>query len=158
MKIAIGSDKSGFLLKESIKSFLKDSGIEVDDMGTQSIEKGIPFYVVANKVAPLVQNGTYKKAILICGTGMGMSIVSNKYKNVYAACVESVYTTKLARAINNANILCLGGWHTAEIKGVEMVKTFLNTEFLQDLEDWRQEFLKNAEMQVKEIENSIYDK
>lgn len=157
MKLAIGSDKSGFLLKEKIKEYLIEQGIEFDDLGTTDINSPRPYFETAAKVAPLIANKSYDKAILICGTGMGMSVVSNKHKGVYAAVVESVYGAKMARAINNANILCMGGWIIGPEMGVEIAKTFLNTEFLQDLEEWRQKFLTNAETQVKKIEDSIYE-
>ncbi|MDD4001031.1 MAG: RpiB/LacA/LacB family sugar-phosphate isomerase [Bacilli bacterium] len=158
MKIVIGADKSGFYLKEAIKAYLESSRLEFVDLGTLSLEEGKPYYQVAKSVAPLIQNKTYDKAILICGTGMGMSIVSNKYQGVYAAACESLYAVKMARAINNANILCLGGWIVGEVMGVEFVKTFLETEFLEDLEPWRQEFLNKALKEVKLIEDEIYDK
>lgn len=158
MKLAIGSDKSGFLLKEKIKEYLENQNIDYNDLGTVSLENPKPYYETASKVAPLIADKTYDKAILICGTGMGMNIVSNKYKGVYAAVVESVYGAKMSRAINNANILCLGGWIIGPEMGVEITKAFLNTEFLQDLEQWRQTFLTNASLQVQKIEDSIYDK
>jgi ribose 5-phosphate isomerase B len=158
MKLAIGSDKSGFNLKETIKAYLIENNIEFDDLGTTDITAPNPYFVVASKVAPLVADGTYDKAILICGTGMGMSVVANKHKGVYAAAVESLYAAKMCRAINNANILCMGGWLIGPEMGLEMAKTFLNTEFLQDLEDWRKAFLTNAEKKVIEIEDNIYGK
>ncbi|MFA6866201.1 MAG: RpiB/LacA/LacB family sugar-phosphate isomerase [Clostridia bacterium] len=157
MKIVIGSDKSGFTLKEAVKNYLDSQGIEYDDLGTQKFEEPVPYYIVASKVAPKIADGTYKKGVLICGTGMGMSIVANKHKNVYGACVESLYAAKMCRAINNANVLCMGGWVIAPEMGIKMVEAFLNTEFLQDLEDWRQTFLINAEKEVKKIEENIYD-
>ena len=108
MKIAIGSDKSGFGLKEAIKAdLLENKEYEVVDLGTQSLDEVHPFYQVASDVAPKVQDGTYDRAILICGTGAGMNIVANKYQDVHAVVCESVYTAKMARAINNAQILCM---------------------------------------------------
>ena len=109
MKIAIGSDKSGFSAKEAIKAYLTEAGVAFDDLGTQDLEHVVPYYAVANKVAPLVQSGEYDKAVLICGTGAGMSVVANKFKGVYAVACEGVYSAKMARAINNANVLCMGG-------------------------------------------------
>lgn len=157
MKLAIGSDKSGFRLKEFIKEYLKKENYDFEDLGTQDIDSPKPFFEVASKVAPLVAEKKYDKAILICGTAMGMSIVSNKYKGVYAAAVESVYAARMARAINDANILCMGGWIIGNEMGQEMVKQFLNTEFLQGLEEWRQKFLVNADKRVKEIEEKRYE-
>ena len=127
MKIAIGSDKSGFSAKEAIKAYLAEAGVEFDDLGTQDLDHVVPYYAVANKVAPLVQSGEYDKAVLICGTGAGMSVVANKFKGVYAVACEGVYSAKMARAINNANVLCMGGWIVGPEMAVEMVKTFLAT-------------------------------
>ena len=152
MKLAIGSDKSGFAAKEAVKAYLESAGIEFDDLGTTDLEHVVPYYAVASRVAPLVQDGTYEKAVLICGTGAGMSVVSNKFKGVYAVACEGVYAAKMARAINNANILCMGGWIVGPEIAVEMVKTFLNTAWCQDLEDWRKENMKKFAVQIAAIE------
>ena len=156
MKIAIGSDKSGFSAKEAIKAWLTESGIEFDDLGTTDLEHVHPYYQVASEVAPLVQDGTYEKAILICGTGAGMSVVSNKFKGVSAVACEGVYSAKMARAIYNANVLCMGGWIVGPEMAVEMVKAFLNTAWCQDLEDWRAENMHKFAAKVREIEDNIY--
>ena len=158
MKIAIGSDKSGFSAKEAIKAYLAEAGVEFDDLGTQDLEHVVPYYAVANKVAPLVQSGEYDKAVLICGTGAGMSVVANKFKGVYAVACEGVYSAKMARAINNANVLCMGGWIVGPEMAVEMVKTCLATAWCQDLEDWRKENMKKFAGQVAAIEDSVYGK
>ena len=110
MKIAIGSDKSGFTVKEALKAYLAEAGVEFKDLGTTDLADVHPYYQVASEVAPLVQSGEFDRAVLICGTGAGMSVVSNKFKGVYAVACEGVYSAKMARAINNANILCMGGW------------------------------------------------
>lgn len=151
MKILIGSDKSGFHLKEALKEHLGKKGVEVEDLGTQSIDSPKPFFEVAPVVAGRVSLDPSQKAILICGTGMGMSQVAEMFEGVYAACCESVYAAKMCRAINNSNILCMGGWIIAPEMGIEMAEAFLNTEFTQDLEEWRQKFLRNAQEKVHEI-------
>lgn len=158
MKIAIGSDKSGFAVKEAIKAYLAETGAEFDDLGTVRLEEVHPYYQVASEVAPKVQSGEYDRAILICGTGAGMCVVANKYKGVYAVACEGVYSAKMARAINNANVLCMGGWIVGPEMAVEMVKTFLATAWCQDLEDWRRENMKKFAVQVSVIEDKIYDK
>ncbi len=155
-RIIIGSDKSGFPLKEAIKAHLTELGYEVTDGGTLNEEEPKPYFEVASAVAKRVSDGEYEKAVLICGTGMGVSIVANKYKGVYAAVCENTYAAEKARAINDANILCLGGWLTAEFVGCAMVDTFLSTEFTQNLEEWRAKNLKNAREKVKAIEAEIY--
>lgn len=154
-KIIIGSDKSGFTLKESIKEHLSCIGYEVSDVGTKDINEPLPYFKVAPIVAKAIQDKEFEKGILICGTGMGMSIVANKHKGVYAAVVESVYGAKKSRAINNANVLTLGGWIIAPELGLDIVDSFLNTEFTEGLEEWRQEFLKGAYKEVQEIEDKL---
>ena len=156
MKLAIGSDKSGFTVKEAVKAYLCEAGVEFDDLGTVDLNDVHPYYRVAGDVAPLVQNGTYEKAILICGTGAGMCVVSNKYKGVHAVACEGVYSAKMARAINNANVLCMGGWIVGPEMAIEMVKTFLATEWCQDLEDWRAVNMHKFAAEVKKIEDGIY--
>ena len=156
MKIAIGSDKSGFSAKEAIKAYLTESGADFEDLGTVDLNDVHPYYRVASEVAPLVRDGVCEKAILICGTGAGMCVVANKFKGVYAVACESVYSAKMARAINNANVLCMGGWIVGPEMAVEMVKTFLNTAWCQDLEDWRAENMHKFAVQVSAIEDRIY--
>ena len=156
MKLAIGSDKSGFAVKEAIKAYLTEAGVEFDDLGTVDLNEVHPYYRVASDIAPLVQNGTYEKAILICGTGAGMCVVSNKFKGVHAVACEGVYSAKMARAINNANVLCMGGWIVGPEMAIEMVKTFLATEWCQDLEDWRAVNMHKFSAEVKKIEDTIY--
>ena len=103
-----------------------------------------------------MQQGVYDRAVLICGTGAGMCVVANKFKGVYAVACESVYTAKMARAINNAAILCMGGWIVGPEMAVEMVRTFLNTDWCQDLEDWRAANMHKFAAQVAALEESVY--
>ncbi len=156
MKLAIGSDKSGFAVKEAIKAYLIEAGVDFDDLGTVDLNEVHPYYRVAGDVAPLVQNGTYEKAILICGTGAGMSVVSNKFKGVHAVACEGVYSARMARAINNANVLCMGGWIVGPEMAIEMVKAFLNTEWCEGLEDWRAVNMHKFSAEVQKIEDGIY--
>ena len=94
-KIIIGSDKSGFQLKEAVKAHLVEAGYEVTDAGSQSEENAMFYYEAAENVAPRVGSGEFEKGILICGTGMGMSIVANKHKGVYAAVCENTYAAEI---------------------------------------------------------------
>ena len=158
MKIAIGSDKSGFAVKEAVKAWLAEAGYAFEDLGTVDLEQVHPYYQVASEIAPLVQQGAYDRAVLICGTGAGMSVVANKFKGVYAVACEGVYAAKMARAINNANILCMGGWIVGPEMAVEMTRTFLATEWCQDLEDWRAANMHRFAKQLSAIEDQIYGK
>jgi len=156
MKVAIGSDKSGFPLKEAVKQYLIENKIEFDDLGTTDPENAKGFFLVAPAVAEKVQSGEYDRAIIVCGTGAGMSILANKYRGVYAVACEGVYSARMARAINNAQILCMGGWIVAPEMGVKMAEAFLNTEWLQDLEEWRKGWLAGAADTVRELEQSMF--
>ena len=158
MKIALGSDKSGFNAKEAVKAWLTQEGYEFEDLGTTDLAQVHPYYQVASEVAPLVQANQYQRAILICGTGAGMSVVANKFKGVHAVVCESPYTAKMARAINNAKILCMGGWVVGPELAVDMTKTFLNTEWCQDLEDWRAANMHKFAAQLDAIEDRNYGK
>ncbi|MCD7838386.1 MAG: RpiB/LacA/LacB family sugar-phosphate isomerase [Clostridiales bacterium] len=161
MKVIIGSDKSGFTLKEAVKAHLLAQGYEVEDGGTLDLDHVKPFFVAAPAVASRVSSGEFERGILICGTGAGMEILANKYKGVYAVLCGDTYDAKMCRAINDANIMTMGGCKltcddSALSMPLQMVDTFLTTEFGQDLEPWRQEFLKGAKEKVQAVEQEIY--
>ena len=127
-KIAIGSDHAGFRLKEFVKKLLRERGFEVIDVGTYSEERcHYPEY--AKKVAQMVSNGEVPRGILVCGSGIGMSIVANKFKGVRAALCHNIYSAKFSRLHNDSNVLCLGGRVTGEDLTREIVETWLNTPF-----------------------------
>lgn len=155
MKLVLGSDKSGYPLKESIKAWLAENGHEYIEIGTTDPEAGVPFFKVAPKAAKLLKQGKAPRAILICGTGMGMAQVAGKYKGIRSACVESVYSARMCRAVNDSNVLCMGGWIIAPEMGIEMVRAFIETEHTQGLEPWRREFLINAKKEFEALENNI---
>jgi len=156
MKIILGSDKSGFTLKEFIKAYFDENKIEYIEIGTTDINAPFPFFAVAPAACEMLQKGEADRAILVCGTGMGMNQVANKYKGVRAAVAESLYAAKMCRAVNDSNVLCMGGWITAPEMGLEMAKTFLATGFTEGLEEWRQDFLINAKREFGVIEDRIY--
>ena len=129
MEIIIGSDHAGFELKERCKAHLEGlEGFSVKDIGVFNTESA-DYPNVAHKLAGAVSDGQYSKGILICGSGIGMSIVANRYKGVRAALCHNLYLARMARMHNNANILVMGerviGWGLA----LEMVNVFLNTDF-----------------------------
>ena len=96
--------------------------------------------------------------ILICGTGMGMSICANKHKGIYAAVVESVYAAEYSRKINNANVLCMGAFMIGETMAKDMALAFVHTEFLQNFPEWRVNFLSGQLQYVQELENEQFAK
>ena len=127
-KIAIASDHAGLELKEDMKTFLKEKGVDVLDMGTNGNESvDYPDYGIP--VAEKVSRGELNKGILICGTGIGMSIVANKFANVRAALVNDVYSATMAKEHNDANILVIGGRIAGKGLAREMVKAWLEAKF-----------------------------
>lgn len=126
--IAIGSDHGGFELKEAIKILLQGRGIPFEDMGT-SDGNSVDYPDFGEKVARMVSTGQAEKGVLVCGTGIGMSIVANKFPGVRAALAADTYMAKMAKQHNNANILVLGGRVIDENEASEMVATWLDTEF-----------------------------
>ena len=126
--IAIGCDHGGFELKEHIKKHLDEIGEEYKDYGTYS-EDSVDYPDCAAPVCKAVQDKTADKGILICGTGIGISIAANKHKGIRAALCSDVYSAKMTKQHNNANIICLGGRVTGRELAFMIVDTWLNTEF-----------------------------
>ena len=128
-KIFIGADGAGFPLKEEIRDYLKGKGYDVTDFGHDSTSScHYPEY--ASKVCKEVQkdpDNTF--GILICGTGIGMSMCANKYNGIRAALCSDTYSAKMTRLHNDANVLAIGGGMVGKNMALDIVETFLNTEF-----------------------------
>jgi ribose 5-phosphate isomerase B len=125
--VALGSDHGGYAHKEAIKRLLGSKGFSVKDFGTNS-EESVDYPEFAEKVCRFVaKEKTF--GILICGTGIGMSIAANKIKGIRAALCWSEATARLAREHNNANICCIGGRTTDKDTALKIVETFLSTPF-----------------------------
>lgn len=128
MKIALGADHAGYVLKESVKEFLNSKKIDYKDYGTFKMDScDYPEY--AYKVGQAIINQEADLGILICGTGIGMCITANKIKGIRAANVHDLKTAKLSRLHNDANVLCLGGRLLEEKKALPIIDTWLNTSF-----------------------------
>lgn len=128
MKIAIGSDHGGFQLKETVKAYLNEKGYDIEDLGCFSGES-VDYPDFALKVAEKVASGEFEKGILMCGTGIGISISANKVKGIRAALCHDHLTASLAARHNNANILCMGGRTTGPETAKDIVDAWLNTPF-----------------------------
>lgn len=126
--IAIGSDHGGLELKEAIVKALASRGLDVDDFGTDNGES-VDYPDFAEKVAGAVSRGEIKQGVLVCGTGIGMSIVANKFPGVRAALATDEFMAQMAKEHNDANILVLGGRVLAEEKAVKMVNTWLDSSY-----------------------------
>ena len=128
LKIAIGSDHGGFHYKASIIDYLKTNNIEYIDVGTYSLDS-CDYPEIAHKVAGKVASGEVNRGILICGTGIGMSIAANKVRGIRAALCGDTSSARLTRAHNDSNILCLGERIIGEVLALDIVDTWLKTEF-----------------------------
>ncbi len=128
MKIVIASDHAGFFLKEKIKDFLQNEGYEIIDVGCHShVSVDYPEY--GAKAIKKLLNKEVDYGILICGTGIGMSIVANRFKGIRAALCHEPFTARMARLHNNANVLVMGGRIIGDGMAIEIVKTFFSTGF-----------------------------
>ena len=126
--IAIGSDHGGFELKELIIRHLEEQGVDVNDMGCYD-KSSCDYPVYGRAVAKAVADGRCEKGIVICTTGIGISITANKVKGIRAALCADTLSAKLTRLHNDANVLALGAGIVGPNLAVEIVDTFLNTDF-----------------------------
>jgi ribose 5-phosphate isomerase B len=128
MQIGLASDHGGFELKEAVKAFLKSIGAEPIDLGTFS-EDSVDYPDFAAQVAEKVSTGRFERGILICGTGIGMSIAANKFRGVRAALVNDLYSSRFSREHTDANILVMGGRVVGKDVAKEIVRIWLETPF-----------------------------
>ena len=126
--IALGCDHGGFELKNEIKQYLDENKLAYIDFGTDSTES-VDYPVYARKVVHAILSGECEKGILICGTGIGISIAANRYKGIRAALCTDCFMAEATRQHNDANILALGGRVVGPGLAVKNVDTFLNTPF-----------------------------
>ncbi len=128
MKIGIASDHGGFELKEYLKEYLKKSGIEVSDFGTNS-EEPVDYPIYGERCARAVANGEVERGVVCCGTGIGISIAANKVKGIRCALCTDENMARLSRQHNNANMLALGGRTTSNEEAQKILDAWLITEF-----------------------------
>jgi ribose 5-phosphate isomerase B len=126
--IIIGCDHAAYDLKEKIKAFLIERGIDVEDAGCHS-EDSVDYPDFGIKVASMVSTGKFERGILMCGTGLGMSMVANKFPHVRAALCTGLFSAMMSKRHNDSNILVLGARVVGDILAVEIVKAWLETPF-----------------------------
>lgn len=146
MKIAIGNDHAGLQMKQALIPFLKDKGITIEDVGTNSPDS-FPYAVSGYRVARLVADGAVDAGILICGTGVGISLAANKVKGIRACVCSDTATARLTRQHNDSNILSIG----ARIVGLELAKDIVEAWLNADFEGGRHQ--ARIDM-IKEIEET----
>lgn len=129
MKIGVGSDHGGYNLKKQVKEFLEEKGIEVADYGTNSSDS-VDYPDYARMVAEAVVNKEVERGIVICGTGIGISIAANKVKGIRCALCTDTYSARMSREHNNANMLALGERVTGVGLALDIVAAWIETEFL----------------------------
>lgn len=129
MKIALGFDHGGVIYKEELIAYLTKNGFEYEDFGTYTTEScDYPDY--AEKVARKVASGEFDRGILICGTGIGMSIAANKVKGVRASCANDIYSAKMTRMHNDSNVLTMGARVIGLSTMLEIVDVYLHTDYI----------------------------
>ncbi len=147
-KIAIASDHAGREVKDDLIEFLKGLGYEVIDMGVNS-DSSVDYPDYGSPVAEKVSGGKIERAVLLCGTGIGMSILANKYKGVRAALVSDVYSARMAKEHNDANILVIGGRVVGKGLARELVKEWLEAKFIGGRHQRRLDKIKDIEEKRK---------
>jgi ribose 5-phosphate isomerase B len=149
MKLAISCDHGGFELKEEILKFLKTiANIQVSDVGPAARES-VDYPDYGRKVSEAVSRGSIDRGILICGTGIGMSIVANRYPNVRAALCHDHFTAQMSREHNDANVLVMGERVIGKGVAMEIVKTWLDTAFAGGRHQKRLDKIQEIEKSIK---------
>lgn len=129
--IALGCDHGGYELMKEVINYLKEQGIAYKNFGCDSTDS-VDYPVYAKKVAKAITDGECEKGILICGTGIGISITANKIKGIRCALCHDTFSAEATRLHNNANVLAMGGRVVGAGLALKIVDTFLNTEFSND--------------------------
>ncbi|MGD0625203.1 MAG: ribose 5-phosphate isomerase B [Thermodesulfobacteriota bacterium] len=148
MKIVIGSDHAGFELREDLRTYLREENVEVEDLGVPS-EVPADYPDIGAVVAEKVARGEFERGILICGSGIGMSIVANRFAGVRAALCHDLYTARMSREHNDANVLVLGGRLTGKGLAREILKVWLESRFQGGNHQRRLEKIKSLEGKIQ---------
>jgi ribose 5-phosphate isomerase B len=128
MKIVIGCDHAAFVLKNTIRDYLTKKGVDVTDLGAFSLDS-VDYPDIGMQVASRVSQGSSERGILLCGTGLGMSMVANRYPHVRAALCNDLFSALMSRRHNDANILVMGGRVIGDVLALEIVNAWLETLF-----------------------------
>ena len=154
--IVVGADPWGLALKDAIKAHLEKSGIQIVDVGMYAAGAEMPYYEIAAAVARKVQKKEADGGLLFCGTGMGVALVANKFKGIFAGVVESEFTGKMCRVVNNCNVLTMGGMIISEHKAKMAVDAWLTMQHTEGLDAKLSGFLKTSLSKIAQIENANF--
>lgn len=142
-KAIIASDPGAAALKDVVKAHLQGRGYEVEDAGSTA-EIEVPYYEAGFRVGQAVSEKRYEVGFVLCGSGMGVNLAANMFPGVFCAVCESLYSAKLSRAVNDANVLALGSNLIAPHLACKMTDAFLDTKFLEDYPEGDPDFLWKA--------------
>lgn len=156
MTIALGADPGGYELKVGVKKYLEGKGHKVLDLGTPDAEHPVWYMDVGRNVASAVTSGTAERGVVICGTGMGISIATNKNKGARCALVESYWAARESRIVNDANIIAIGGTTTSHRMACEMIDVFLETGFAQGVAPERRQRLESGAGKWVPYEEAVF--
>ena len=156
MKIAFGVDPGGWELRDGVKKHLQEMGHEIIDVGTQDMEHAVPYMYVGRNVAQEVTSSRADFGVVMCGTGVGISMAANKNKGARCAFCDNYYIARDSRIVNNANIIALGATTTSLRMANEMIDVFLSTEWGQGLPEFRVERIKNGAKGFAEFEEEQF--
>lgn len=156
MKVAIAAEVCSFSLMQEVKQHLVEQGHEVIDLGMQDAEHPDKFYLTAPRVAEAVRGGKVERGILMCGTGMGVCLVANKFKGIYAGVAESATTARLHYVINRANILCMGAWVVGPKVACDMVDAYLGAEIGEGFNEERRRVQAEGYERIKAMETENF--
>lgn len=151
MKISLGSDHAGYEMKEKLKQFLVDRSIEIIDCGPDTGDKPVEYVPIARNVAQKAASGETAGGILICGTGMGMSIAANKVPGIRAGLCNELFTVKYAKSDVNINVLCMGSRVISQRMAEEITALWLETPFTGGRFIPRLQQLKNLEDEMRQV-------
>ena len=152
-KIIIAAEESALHLKEKLVAFMAEKGYDFTD----ATQGAMTYVEVGSAVGKAVSAKEYDLGIVLCGSGMGVNLVANRYSGVYCGLCESLHTAKMARTITNCNVLAMGGFYVAPQMGIEIAEAYLNHN-LGDGYEWWPNFYEFHELAVKELEAFDYDK
>ena len=158
MKIAFGVDPGGLELRAGVLEHLRAMGHEVVEVGTTDQENVVPYMIVGRNVAEKVTGGECDRGVVMCGTGMGISIATNKNKGARCALCESWYAARESRIVNDANIIALGGTTTSLRMACEMIDVFMKTEWGQGLPEFRVQRIKDGAKDLATYEDEQFGK
>ena len=156
MTIALGADPGGYELKVEVKKYLVRKGHDVLDLGTQDAEHPVWYMDVGRNVAKAVASGKVERGVVICATGMGISIATNKNIGARCAFVESYWAARESRIVNDANIIAIGGTTTSLRMACEMIDVFLDTEFAHGVTPERRTRLESGAAKWLPYESEVF--